>query len=461
MASSSSVSTPPPPPTARDWASLPRDVLWSVFLSLGQREVLHGAGLACAAWWRFARHEPALWRRIDLTTPGDYCDEDDDDDEELSDDCLSFNLFDHADGEELSDDCLSFKNLFDNDHEDEELSDDCLSFNNLFEDDDNTIVPQVRDNRLKEQDEERSKDDNLFDDDDDEQLGDDCLSFINLFEDYDNIIVPQVRDNRPKEQDEERSNDDNLFDDEEPSDDCLPFDNGDNRQKEQDEERPKDRGDAKGWWKAITLAAVDRSAGQCEAFRGRADDEVLLYLADRASSLKSLSVTSQYDLSSEAFSGLITKFPLLEEIELVLKSDNDNYSTKGLQPDANSWAELLQSASKSCRYLQCLTVRHVGKEWHADSYYQRDPKSEISFSIPTMYGLRSLELFGDSFTKAVVLHIVDKCPCLESLDISNVPHLYSHIEELRKKCSRIKDLTLPAYDSDSDDGGCCCGEFWC
>jgi len=34
-------------------------------------------------------------------------------------------------------------------------------------------------------------------------------------------------------------------------------------------------------WKAMALAAVDRSAGLCEALWGRTDDEVLLYLADR------------------------------------------------------------------------------------------------------------------------------------------------------------------------------------
>jgi hypothetical protein len=54
---SSSVSPPPP---EIGWAALPRDVLWSVFVNLGQLEVLWGAGLACAPWWRLARDEPAL-----------------------------------------------------------------------------------------------------------------------------------------------------------------------------------------------------------------------------------------------------------------------------------------------------------------------------------------------------------------------------------------------------------------
>ncbi|TVU43225.1 hypothetical protein EJB05_09672, partial [Eragrostis curvula] len=51
-------------PGARDWAALPRDVLFDVFLKLGPREIMLGAELACTAWWRVALEEPALWRRI-------------------------------------------------------------------------------------------------------------------------------------------------------------------------------------------------------------------------------------------------------------------------------------------------------------------------------------------------------------------------------------------------------------
>lgn len=61
----------PLPQPAISWATLPRDVLWSVFLMLGQHEVLRSAGLVCSEWWRFARYEPALWRRVDLTAAAD------------------------------------------------------------------------------------------------------------------------------------------------------------------------------------------------------------------------------------------------------------------------------------------------------------------------------------------------------------------------------------------------------
>jgi hypothetical protein len=45
----------------------------------------------------------------------------------------------------------------------------------------------------------------------------------------------------------------------------------------------KDR-DGLAGWEATARAAVDRSAGQCESYRGRADGEFLIYLADRYAS---------------------------------------------------------------------------------------------------------------------------------------------------------------------------------
>ena len=39
--------------------------------------------------------------------------------------------------------------------------------------------------------------------------------------------------------------------------------------------------DGPAGWQAMARAAVDRSSGRCESFRGRADGEFLFYLADR------------------------------------------------------------------------------------------------------------------------------------------------------------------------------------
>ncbi|OEL38196.1 hypothetical protein BAE44_0000785 [Dichanthelium oligosanthes] len=58
----------PIPPEARDWAALPRDILFDVFLRLGPcSEIMRGAEFACTDWRRVAVDEPALWRRADLT----------------------------------------------------------------------------------------------------------------------------------------------------------------------------------------------------------------------------------------------------------------------------------------------------------------------------------------------------------------------------------------------------------
>ena len=55
---------------ARDWASLPPDILISVFLMLGPAEIKRGAERACAVWRRVAVDDPALWRCIDMGKGG-------------------------------------------------------------------------------------------------------------------------------------------------------------------------------------------------------------------------------------------------------------------------------------------------------------------------------------------------------------------------------------------------------
>ncbi|TVU43210.1 hypothetical protein EJB05_09657, partial [Eragrostis curvula] len=60
---------PSPASEARDWASLPRDILVDVFLRLGPcSQIMRGAERACMAWRRVAVDEPLLWRRIDVAT---------------------------------------------------------------------------------------------------------------------------------------------------------------------------------------------------------------------------------------------------------------------------------------------------------------------------------------------------------------------------------------------------------
>ncbi|KAF8775001.1 hypothetical protein HU200_005050 [Digitaria exilis] len=55
----------PSPPTA-DWAALPPDILFTVFLKLEQRDIFRGADSVCTSWRRVAVGEPVLWRHVDM-----------------------------------------------------------------------------------------------------------------------------------------------------------------------------------------------------------------------------------------------------------------------------------------------------------------------------------------------------------------------------------------------------------
>ncbi|AQL04432.1 F-box protein SKIP19 [Zea mays] len=56
----------PAPSEPRDWTALPQDILITVFLKLGPREIMLGAEFVCTTWRRVAVGEALLWRRIDM-----------------------------------------------------------------------------------------------------------------------------------------------------------------------------------------------------------------------------------------------------------------------------------------------------------------------------------------------------------------------------------------------------------
>ncbi|KAM3240232.1 hypothetical protein ACQJBY_053742 [Aegilops geniculata] len=75
--------------------------------------------------------------------------------------------------------------------------------------------------------------------------------------------------------------------------------------------------DAPAGWKDMAQAAVDRSAGRCESYRGRADADFLIYLGDSAPSLRSLHGTSAlYRGEGDLVTAAIKKLPLLEQLVL-------------------------------------------------------------------------------------------------------------------------------------------------
>ncbi|CAM0913277.1 unnamed protein product [Alopecurus aequalis] len=74
-------------------------------------------------------------------------------------------------------------------------------------------------------------------------------------------------------------------------------------------------GDPPAGWRVRACAAVRRSAGRCESYRGRVSRSFLVFLARSAPSLRKLHVTSRFDMPSKTFmAALAKKLPLLEQL---------------------------------------------------------------------------------------------------------------------------------------------------
>lgn len=170
---------------------------------------------------------------------------------------------------------------------------------------------------------------------------------------------------------------------------------------------------------AMAKAAVDRSKGELEVFAGSefVTDQLLEYIAERSPSLKSLSLDYCH-VSNEAFTELIIKFPLLEELLI------------SLCPFVNG--DAYEVTSRACAQLKRLMLRQ-------GSY---GGESDGALGIEMMHELRYLTLVGSDITTEELVAIIDGCPHLERLCVRNCCNIVVD-GALRAKCSRIKTLILP------------------
>ncbi|CAL5007852.1 unnamed protein product [Urochloa decumbens] len=181
----------------------------------------------------------------------------------------------------------------------------------------------------------------------------------------------------------------------------------------------------------LARTAVRRSAGLCEAFWGKyaGDDRLILYLAEKAPSLKSLRFISCYDVCQEAFMEAMRKFPLLEELELSISP--------------NVCGEAFAVVGESCPNLKRF---RRSKNQFVNIERGGINKGEEAMGIAKMHELCSLQLFTCELTNAGVAAIHDGCPDLDSLDIRQCFNVKMDRAAIRAKCSRIKMLKLP-HDS--------------
>ncbi|KAJ4833863.1 hypothetical protein Tsubulata_035730 [Turnera subulata] len=179
--------------------------------------------------------------------------------------------------------------------------------------------------------------------------------------------------------------------------------------------------------------AVDRSSGHLLhiIIQHFGTDELLHYIAERASNLKSLKLGLCYEISPEGLSNAIKKMPLLEELEL-------SYCCNSVT------SESLETIGRSCPLLQSL-------KWNDQAALGGDSEcdGEAMAIGKTMPGLRHLQLVGNFLTNNGLQAILDGCPHLESLDLRQCSYVKLD-GSLGKRCAeRVKVLKKPD-DSTAD-----------
>jgi len=200
-------------------------------------------------------------------------------------------------------------------------------------------------------------------------------------------------------------------------------------------------------WSSIDVAvrdAVDRSAGLCEAFSGPWDDESLLYLAERSPSLKHMHLSHDEYASYEVLIEAIKKLPLLEDLEI---------SPPYHQICASE--RFFESICKARPLLKNLKIRFTMPSGYTFGHavLEECVDGDI-YRTPMMCELRTLQLSNYVFYGLALTAILNNCPLLESLNITGLFVDGSMDAELRAKCARIKNLSLPdCSDDEYEDEG--------
>ncbi|CAK8570604.1 unnamed protein product [Lathyrus sativus] len=158
-------------------------------------------------------------------------------------------------------------------------------------------------------------------------------------------------------------------------------------------------------WVKMFQYAVDRSCGQLEDvyIYMLGNDELLEYIADRASNLRRVRIESCDELSDKGIIEAVKKLPLIEEL---IVTRNNNLSK-----------HFLEVVGSYCPLLKTLTYgRNLYQQNESMSIDQTEEAVAIAKTMP---GLRSLTISGLGLTSVGVVAIFDGCPLLESLDMQH------------------------------------------
>lgn len=144
----------------------------------------------------------------------------------------------------------------------------------------------------------------------------------------------------------------------------------------------------------------------------------------RAPSLKVLRLISCFHIRNEGFIEAVSKFPLLEELNLSTCESIGGRAT-------------YEAVGKACRNLKQFVadkeLTTYGKFGHDEAY-----------GIATMHGLRSLKISSGELNNKAMAAILDNCPQLESLDLFRCFNVVMD-GAMRAKCAGIKMCVDHSY----------------
>ncbi|KAJ3693590.1 hypothetical protein LUZ60_009070 [Juncus effusus] len=185
-----------------------------------------------------------------------------------------------------------------------------------------------------------------------------------------------------------------------------------------------------------TKLAIDRSRGRLEEFwiENLGDDDLLQYLSDRTTTLKSLRLISCYQISNEGVINTVKKQPLLEELQITFGTFS---------------ATLPELVGKEVPNLKQFKLN--GTWYHLPPPDPDDEEivdSEEAFGIgKAMHQLRYLQLIGNRLTNEGLIAILEGCPHLETLDLRRCYNLNMD-SDMRARCSKLTTLRLPSDSLD-------------
>ncbi|CAI9111965.1 OLC1v1012321C1 [Oldenlandia corymbosa var. corymbosa] len=180
--------------------------------------------------------------------------------------------------------------------------------------------------------------------------------------------------------------------------------------------------------------AVDLSQGQLMDIRLGffTSDSLLLYIAERSSQLRYLSLDSCWDdVSGHGLTEAIKRFPLLEELHLF---------------NAEVPSEAVEVVGRCCPLLKSFSLAALAN-------VPGDPVTKCNKDAlaiaKTMTGLQHLCLVGNKLTNDGLLAILDGCTHLESLDLRGC--LRVDLEgDIGKRCSQQLKCVRQPNDSIED-----------